>query len=308
MPSRQSIWQLRTWSWPSIATRHSKQIPIPHRGPRSSPDTERRKVERPASKTAAATVEPRGTRTVTPFTFICTASRMSNLHIATRRVRLNGNGGRALQKLVEQQATCCQRSGDAEALVAGGKIKILAAGAFADHGQLVRGSRPKAGPAANGRHLRQFRQVFAGASQHAGDDVVINSLPFHAKLPRRADKQLAGDARLYVEGERLGGEHVRALQVAKFHQLVPNEAGIAVGDDEVAFARAHFQAGREFGSPGAGGINHGAGTKRAALLKNHAIVADFRHSVQIKIAGMSPRLAHKEAGGAGGVDDQVFRD
>src|SRR6185437_10257601 len=106
----------RTWGWPSTATRHSKQIPMPQSGPRSSPDTERRNPERPASKTAAATVEPRGTRTVTPFTFICTASRMGHLHAAAGRIRFERNGGSALQKLVEQQAAGGQRSGDAQAL------------------------------------------------------------------------------------------------------------------------------------------------------------------------------------------------
>src|SRR5689334_16672404 len=173
MPSRQSIWQLRTWSWPSTATRHSKQIPMPQSGPRSSPDTERRKPERPASKTAAATVEPRGTRTVTPFTFICTASRMGHLHIAAGRIRLDGDSGRALQKLVEQQTTGGQRSGDAQTFVAGGEIKILVARTFADYGQLVRSGGAKASPAADSRHLRQFRQVFAGAGQHAGHNVVV---------------------------------------------------------------------------------------------------------------------------------------
>src|SRR6185437_15522982 len=104
MPSRQSNWQLRTYCWPSTATRHSKQMPMPHRGPRTWLETERRKPEWPASRMAAATVEPRGTRTGTPLIFSCTDSGMGNFHDAVGQIRFRGNGGRAPQKLIEQKA------------------------------------------------------------------------------------------------------------------------------------------------------------------------------------------------------------
>jgi len=50
-----------------MATRHSKQIPMPQRGPRGSPLTDVRQAC-PAITIATATVAPEGTRTGVPFT------------------------------------------------------------------------------------------------------------------------------------------------------------------------------------------------------------------------------------------------
>jgi hypothetical protein len=68
MPGLHSVMQLRLCATPSIVTRHSKQIPIPQRGPRGSPRTDRRKRVSPAASTAAATVVPDRTETGRPFT------------------------------------------------------------------------------------------------------------------------------------------------------------------------------------------------------------------------------------------------
>ena len=59
-----------------MATRHSKQIPIPHKGPLRSPRTEFRN-DWPAIIIAAATVVPEATDTTAPFTVIVIASGMS---------------------------------------------------------------------------------------------------------------------------------------------------------------------------------------------------------------------------------------
>jgi hypothetical protein len=40
IPGLHTIWQLRSWGRPSMATRHSKQMPIPQSGARASPVTE----------------------------------------------------------------------------------------------------------------------------------------------------------------------------------------------------------------------------------------------------------------------------
>ena len=40
MAGSHGIWQLRQCGIPLIVTRHSKQMPIPHKGPRGSPVTE----------------------------------------------------------------------------------------------------------------------------------------------------------------------------------------------------------------------------------------------------------------------------
>src|SRR5690348_9228404 len=170
MPSRQRNWHLCTCWRPSIATRHSKQTPMPQRGPRSSPDTERRKAELPANKTAAATVEPRGMRTATPLMVICTRSGMGSFHDAAGKIGLERNGRSAVQHLIEQQAGSSQRSCDAQTLVPGGEVQMLVAGTLADNGQLVRSGGAKTCPAADGRHARELRQVLAGPGEHAGDD------------------------------------------------------------------------------------------------------------------------------------------
>ena len=67
MPGLHSTWQVRQYGLPSIAARHSKQIPIPHNGPRNSPLTDFRQAA-PASAIATATVAPDGTTTAAPFT------------------------------------------------------------------------------------------------------------------------------------------------------------------------------------------------------------------------------------------------
>jgi hypothetical protein len=64
-------------------------------------------------------------------------------------------------------------------------------------------------------------------------------------LARGADQQLAGLARLDVEGYGIVGELVRALQIAELDELVADEAGIAVRDDEMAFAFLDGQRGQE---------------------------------------------------------------
>jgi hypothetical protein len=57
MSDSHKIWQLLQWGLPLMFTRHSKQMPIPHKGPRGSPLTEIRQAC-PAITIAAATVAP----------------------------------------------------------------------------------------------------------------------------------------------------------------------------------------------------------------------------------------------------------
>jgi hypothetical protein len=62
-----------------MATRHSKQTPIPHNGTRGSPFTEVRQAC-PAIVMATATVVPDGTVTGNPFTATVTCSDMRLFH------------------------------------------------------------------------------------------------------------------------------------------------------------------------------------------------------------------------------------
>jgi hypothetical protein len=66
MPEAHNIWQLGQWALPSIFTRHSKQIPIPHNTLRGCPDTEVRQNP-PTIATATATLVPSETEIAAPF-------------------------------------------------------------------------------------------------------------------------------------------------------------------------------------------------------------------------------------------------
>src|SRR5262249_10281146 len=78
MPFAHNVWQLRTCGTSSTVTRHSKQIPIPHSGPRGSPQTDRLNVLSPAIRIATATVVPAGTSMRLPFTDRVTVSGMKD--------------------------------------------------------------------------------------------------------------------------------------------------------------------------------------------------------------------------------------
>src|SRR5262249_39978786 len=71
MPGSHKIWQLRQCLIPLMTTRHSKQMPMPHNGPRGSPLTEVLQAF-PAKAIATATVVPDNTDTGDPFTVTVT--------------------------------------------------------------------------------------------------------------------------------------------------------------------------------------------------------------------------------------------
>src|SRR5579863_7855431 len=95
MPGSHRIWQPGRCGFPLMATRHSKQIPIPQSGPRDSPLTDVRQAC-PAIATATATVAPAITVTGEPFTLNVTGldveSSMGKFLLRSRRqIRLNRN-------------------------------------------------------------------------------------------------------------------------------------------------------------------------------------------------------------------------
>jgi hypothetical protein len=91
IPSSHNTWQPRQCEIPSMATRHSKQIPMPQSGPRGSPLTDVRQAC-PASIIAIATVVPEGTTTGFPFTVTVISLRMRVLLCGSRRqVRFDRN-------------------------------------------------------------------------------------------------------------------------------------------------------------------------------------------------------------------------
>ena len=102
-----------------MVTRHSKQIPIPHSGPRGSPLTDLRKNAAPEIATAAETIVPAGTVTGAPFTESVTGLFML---LSSRQVWLDRDRRRAPKDLIRDQLTCGERCRDPEPFVTGSEI------------------------------------------------------------------------------------------------------------------------------------------------------------------------------------------
>ena len=109
------------------------------------------------------------------------------------------------------------------------------------------------------------RHVLLRPLQHAAQHVRLDGAVLSAELARRTQQHLPGPPRLRVEGHRIGGGRVGALQIAELHQHCAHEAGIAVGNRQVALALAHLDAGRQLGRPCAGGVHRDAGRKKRAI-------------------------------------------
>ena len=141
-----------------------------------------------------------------------------------------------------------QGRGDAQALMAGGEPQRRVGGRRADQRQFVGRGGAKAGPDANALNVAR-----AGSRAWRACSIAVSiagsTAIFVAVLARRADEDLPGLARLHVEGDRVGGDRVRAFQIAELDELMANEARIAVGDDQMAFALLHGMPGVSSRSP-----------------------------------------------------------
>src|SRR6185437_2160011 len=222
------IWQVRRWGTPETVARHSKQMPMPQRGPRGSPLTERREGV-PAAMAAAAIVLNPG------------SGVMGDLAIG--KIGLGGDGRRGAAE-----------SGGAERA----HVLLGAAQHATQHGVIY--------PAC---------AAFGGLRPPPPD----GRLPFvlRRKLTRGADEDLAGGAGLGVEGDRVAIGSVGALEVAELDQLMAEPAGIAVGDEQVALARADGEAGGEAGRGRAAGVNDHAGGEHGAVGERGPAMADGSH-------------------------------
>src|SRR5580658_713413 len=230
-----------------MATRHSKQIPMPQRGPRGSPLTDVLQAC-PASTIATATVAPEGTTTGLPFTVTVIWLGMHVLLRGSRgKVRFDGNLGICAGDLIGQNARRTKRRGNSQALMSGRQKYGLVSGRAPsrlschipcpgpDQWELVGSSGTKSRPGSHGRQPGQAWHVFLRALQHAHQHGVIHFSVLRTVLPRRTDENLTSTARLHVERYRIAAHGVSALQIAELHQLMPHKSGIAVGDHQVAF-------------------------------------------------------------------------
>ena len=69
--------------------------------------------------------------------------------------------------------------------------------------------------------------------------MVLYARIFDPELTGGADQHLPGSPGLGVEGDRIGGSGMRALQISQLDQLMPQKSRIAVGNQQVAFSRLH---------------------------------------------------------------------
>src|ERR1051326_161665 len=106
---------------PSTVTRHSKQIPMPHNGPRGSPLTDRRNVVTPASKTAAASILPGATVTGTSLTLnVMSSGTSGSLRRHSRRQKGGGWNRRwTVHDLIDEQFC-----GDRKSVVEGKRVDV----------------------------------------------------------------------------------------------------------------------------------------------------------------------------------------
>src|SRR6185437_4434137 len=199
-------------------------MPMPQRGPRGSPVTEVRQ-DWPAAISAAAIV-------------LGVVGGIAAGQVGRGRNWRDGGGEGG-----GDQGAGGERGGDAEAFVAGGEEDGRIAGSGADEGQAVGGGGAEAGPGADGGEAGEGGHVLLGASEHSAQHGMIYLGVSRVELAGRADEDLAGGAGLGVEGDRVAVGGVGALEVAELDQLVAEPAGIAVGDEQVALARADGQAG-----------------------------------------------------------------
>jgi len=129
--------------------------------------------------------------------------------------------------------------------VAGGQKHALVLRPGTDQRKLIGSGGAESGPSAYDQHLFQAWHVLLSPLQHAHQNVVVHFAMLGAKLARRTDQNLASFSGLYVEGDRLAGECMRALQVSEFHELMAQKSGIAVGDGEMSLASPYFESCRQ---------------------------------------------------------------
>jgi hypothetical protein len=106
---------------PSIVAQHSKQIPMPHNGPRGVPVTDCR-AGRPAIIIATAAVQPAGTCMGLPLMLTDMESLMAASANSFRQVWLAINFRFAAGDQIGNQFAGGQRSRNSEAFMASGKI------------------------------------------------------------------------------------------------------------------------------------------------------------------------------------------
>ncbi len=108
-------------------------------------------------------------------------------HDSRWEIRLKRDARSAVQKLISQEFSSGERSGNSEAFVPGCEIQKFVIWMRADERQFVRSSSAKAGPGANGLQAANSRQVFDSTGEHFGKNFRFDSRIAGSVLARRPD-------------------------------------------------------------------------------------------------------------------------
>ncbi len=193
--------------------------------------------------------------------------------------------------------------------MAGGQVDAGVVGGFADDGELVGSGGAEAGPRADGGDGAEAGHVFDGADQHAREHGGIDGWIFGTELTRGTDEELARFARLRVEGDGIRLQRVGAFEIAEFDELVVDEAGITVSNEEMAFAGLDIEMGKHLAGGGAGGEDSVGGGERDAVIEASVSLLRVDDAATYiydgaEMAGLGDEIAR----GARRVDDGILRE
>ena len=163
------------------------------------------------------------------------------------RIRFSGNFSGAIQEQVGEEPACAERSRDAETFVTGGEPDAVTRLGWADERQFIRCGGTMTGPYASGGEFPKARHVFESTIKHAVENMLIHSGAVGVELTGRADEHLAGFARLNVECNRIFAAAMSAFQIAELDDLVANEAGKTIGNNEMPLSFSNGQAAGQSG-------------------------------------------------------------
>src|SRR6266576_246474 len=216
MSGSHKSWQVLECGIPLTTARHSKQIPMPHKGPRGSAITELRQGC-PAITIATATVAPAGTETDTPFTRTMNSLGMGVFLCRPRRkIRLDSDLRFRARHLIYEKPRGSKRCRNSQAFVTGRKKHRFVPWTRTDKWQFVRGRCAKTRPYAHCCHGPERRHIFLRATHHVRQHDLIDFLVLSPVLPRRANQNLPGPPRLDIESYGNTRQRVRTLEITKF--------------------------------------------------------------------------------------------
>ena len=95
--------------------------------------------------------------------------------------------------------------GDAETLVAGGEPGAVRVTVATDKRKLVGSGGAEASPGADDAHVENVGEILCGAGEHLRDHVRLDRAVIGSELAGTANEELAGFARLDVEGDTFCG-------------------------------------------------------------------------------------------------------